>query len=62
MTYSKVFAFAIVSLLGWLNVGYLVSESEASLIFDNVVQVVGIIGVIISRYKQGNVTILGFRK
>jgi len=62
MTYSKVFAFAIVSLLGWLNVGYLVSDSEASLIFDNIVQVVGIVGVIISRYKQGDVTVLGFKR
>lgn len=61
MSYSKVFAFALVSLLGYFNVGSLVSQNEATLIFDNILQVAGIVGVIWARYKQGGVSILGVK-
>jgi len=62
MGYSKTFAFLIVALLGWLNVSYLATEDEVSLVIDNVLQVVGLVGAFWARYKQGDVTVLGFRK
>lgn len=62
MGYSKIFAFLILSLLGWLNVGYIASEDEVGLVIDNVLQVVGFVGAFWARYKQGDVTVLGFRK
>lgn len=62
MSYSKTFAFLLVTILGYLNVGYFVTESEATLVFDNILQIVGIVGAIWGRYKVGDVTVLGFKK
>ena len=62
MNYSSVFAFALVSLAGWLGVSHIVTQDEVAMLIDNIIQVAGLIGVFIARYKQGNITPLGFKK
>lgn len=60
--YSTTFAFLIVSLLGWLGVSHIATSDEVALVIDNIIQVVGLFGAFYARYKQGNITVLGFRK
>lgn len=64
MQYSKTFAFLLVAILGWLGVSNLFTEGEITIVIDNIVQVVGIIGAGWARYKSTGepVTVLGFKK
>lgn len=62
MTYSKTFAFLLVSLSGWLGISHIATEGEVALLIDNVIQVVGLLGAFWARYKTGNITVLGFKK
>lgn len=62
MGYSKTFAFLIVSLLGYFGVGNIANETEVAQVIDGLLQIGGLVGAFWARYKQGDVTVLGFRK
>lgn len=60
--YSQTYAAVIIALLGWFNVGHLISNEEVGAIVDAVLQLGGLIWVIVRRYKAGGVNALGVRK
>ena len=60
--YSATFAFLIVSLLGWLGVSHIATQNEVAIVVDNIIQVVGLIGAFWGRYRQGDITPLGFKR
>lgn len=62
MSYSKTFAFLLMSLLGWLGVSHIATEPDLAVLIDNIIQVVGLLGAFWARYKAGGVTFAGFKK
>jgi hypothetical protein len=61
MKYSQTFAAVIVALLGWFNLGHLISDNEVGAIIDATLQLGGLLWVIIRRYQAGGVTLVGTR-
>lgn len=64
MTYSKVYAFVLVTVLGWVGIADIVSESEASILVDHIIELVGIVGTLWARYKSSGepINVLGVKR
>lgn len=61
MKYSQTYGAVIVALLGWFNLGHLISNDEIGAIIDATLQLGGLVWVIVRRYQAGNVTLIGTR-
>ncbi len=62
MQYSTTIATLIVMVLGWFNLGTYVLPDEVGAVVDAILQLGGIVFLWYKRYKEGNITPLGFRK
>lgn len=60
--YSQTYSAVIIALLGWLNLGTLVTNDEVGAIIDGVLQLGGLIWVIVRRYQKGDVSVLGVKR
>jgi len=60
--YSSIYASIIVVIIGWFGLAGYVTDTEIGAIVDNIIILIGIISTIYNRHKQGDVTVLGFKK
>jgi uncharacterized membrane protein len=60
--YSLTIASLIVLVAGLVGWGDIISEAEVGSVINSITEIVAVVGVWYGRYRQGDVSALGFKK